>query len=422
MNPSTAPRGAPGSLVARPSKRSAHTRGRIRDAAAHVLAKKGYAGLRIQDVAERAEVRVSAIYYYFASRDALVEEVLWFGMHSLRTHVAEALAGAEPDATGRQLLHLAIEAHLRLELEISDYGQAAMRNAGHVPPDVRRRNTEELIAYRELWRDVLARAVADGSLPARDRQDLVLRFALGALNWTAEWWVPGQGDVDELVRTAIVLVEHGLAGRPAEPQPLREIALPAEDGGTRGRILDAAAATLKDRGYATTYLADIAERADVQAPAIYHYFGSREELLQAAMIAGNRLVLEKARERIAEQPDNADARELLASAVAAHVEVALGLSSCAAAVIRNAGQAPEPLRSAITREAGSYQDVWRVLISQAAAQGRLRHGLHRGMARLLVHGALNWATEWWNPGIPVEEMVAAARTFVLEGLLVDDQP
>ena len=45
--------------------KSAQTRRRILDAAAHVLSANGYAGLRLTDVAAQAELQAPAIYYYY---------------------------------------------------------------------------------------------------------------------------------------------------------------------------------------------------------------------------------------------------------------------------------------------------------------------------------------------------------------------
>ena len=66
------------------SSKSARTRERILDAAAHVLSRKGYAGTRLSDVADQAEIQAPAIYYYFPSRDDLVEEVMWSGIAHMR--------------------------------------------------------------------------------------------------------------------------------------------------------------------------------------------------------------------------------------------------------------------------------------------------------------------------------------------------
>src|ERR1700739_1178424 len=72
--------------------KSALTRARILDAAAHVLSVKGYAGLRLTDVAAEAEIQAPAIYYYYASRDELIEEVMWAGIADMREHVGAALS------------------------------------------------------------------------------------------------------------------------------------------------------------------------------------------------------------------------------------------------------------------------------------------------------------------------------------------
>src|SRR5690348_5464566 len=80
--------------------KSALTRARILDAAARVLSANGYAGLRLTDVGAEAEIQAPAIYYYYASKDELVEEVMWAGIADMREHVAAALSelpdGAPP--------------------------------------------------------------------------------------------------------------------------------------------------------------------------------------------------------------------------------------------------------------------------------------------------------------------------------------
>ncbi|WP_459980009.1 TetR/AcrR family transcriptional regulator, partial [Mycobacterium avium] len=71
--------------------KSSLTRTRILDAAARVLSERGYAGLRLTDVAAAAELQAPAIYYYFSSRDELIEEVMWSGLADMREHVAAVL-------------------------------------------------------------------------------------------------------------------------------------------------------------------------------------------------------------------------------------------------------------------------------------------------------------------------------------------
>jgi AcrR family transcriptional regulator len=90
------------------AERTEETRGRILDAAVHVLASKGYAGLRTADVAATAGVSRGALTHHFPSRDelllAVVEEVFRRAGEAGRARadtvhsVDEAIAGLLSDS------------------------------------------------------------------------------------------------------------------------------------------------------------------------------------------------------------------------------------------------------------------------------------------------------------------------------------
>ena len=194
--------------------KSARTRSRILNAAAHVLSVKGYAGTRLSDVAEYAEVQAPAIYYYFASRDDLIEEVMYAGIADMRTHLLGVLDALPPETSPMDKILAGVEAHLRHELELSDYASASIRNAGQIPERLRARQLKEESAYGRIWRRLFDEARADGQL----RSDLDARLAqllvMGALNWSAEWFDPRRSSVDTIVSNAQVLVRNGLSPAP----------------------------------------------------------------------------------------------------------------------------------------------------------------------------------------------------------------
>lgn len=197
--------------------KSARTRGRILDAAAHVLSIKGYAGTRLSDVAEYAEIQAPAIYYYFTSREDLIEEVMFSGIAEMRKHLLEVLAALPPQTSALDRIMAAVEAHLRHELELSDYTTASIRNSGQVPERLRTRQVEEEAGYNAIWSRLFDSAAADGQL----RSDLDPRMAqalvLGSLNWTAEWWNPRRSSLELIVKNAQSLVRSGLS--PADEPP-----------------------------------------------------------------------------------------------------------------------------------------------------------------------------------------------------------
>lgn len=205
-------RPSPGAGVSQqPSdSKSMKTRARILDAAARVLSTEGYAGMRLSAVAQLAEVQPPAIYYYFSSREQLIEEVMWVGVAEMREQVTKALDAAPADASAMDKIMIAVEQHLRHELQISDYATASIRNAGQLPAGIRERPDAEAALYGELWRNLIKQAAADGEI----RDDLDLHIAhmlvIGALNWAAEWWEPKRGSMDQLVATTTSFVRRGL--------------------------------------------------------------------------------------------------------------------------------------------------------------------------------------------------------------------
>ena len=201
--------------------KSARTRSRILNAAAHVLSVKGYAGTRLSDVAEYAELQAPAIYYYFASREDLIEEVMYAGIADMRTHLQGVLDALPSRTSSMDKILAAVEGHLRHQLELSDYASATIRNAGQIPERLRARQLKEEAAYGRIWRRLFDDARADGQL----RDDLDARLAqllvIGALNWSTEWFDPRRSSVDTIVSNAQVLVRNGLSPSPPASRPTK---------------------------------------------------------------------------------------------------------------------------------------------------------------------------------------------------------
>ncbi|WP_299574881.1 TetR/AcrR family transcriptional regulator [uncultured Williamsia sp.] len=200
--------------------KSERTRGRILDAAAHVLSIKGYSGTRLTDVAEYAELQAPAIYYYFPSREELIEEVMWVGIAEMREHVLAALDAADPDADAMDRIMVAVEAHLRHELEISDYTTASIRNSGQVPEQISARQKSEEALYGEVWRKLFKNAADAGMIRADLDQRVARMLVMGALNWAVEWWNPRRGSLDSVVASAQTLVRAGLSPSPSTAESI----------------------------------------------------------------------------------------------------------------------------------------------------------------------------------------------------------
>ena len=186
----------------------ARTRSRILDATAQLLSRKGYAGTRLSDVAEQAGIQTPAIYYYFASRDDLIEEVMACGLADMRTELVSTLEALPPNTSAIDRIMAAVETHLRHELELSDYTTASIRNHGQIPARMRIRADEEAQNYGAIWRQLFDDAARMGELRADVDPRIAQMLVMGALNWAAEWWDPGRTALDAIVAAAQSLIKR----------------------------------------------------------------------------------------------------------------------------------------------------------------------------------------------------------------------
>lgn len=201
-----------GSAVPRTlTEKSAKTQERIRSAAARVLSEKGIATARLGDIAAEAGVQAPAIYYYYASREELIEDVIRAGQIGTETRVTAAVEALDPDIPAIDKICVAVEAHLRALHQLSDYTTAAVRNVGQMSPDMRESMRVDQRRYGRVWK----RLFEEGRERGEIRPDLDLRTAqllvIGALNWTPEWWADSPVSLETLVSTACELTRRGLS-------------------------------------------------------------------------------------------------------------------------------------------------------------------------------------------------------------------
>jgi AcrR family transcriptional regulator len=191
------------------------TRARILDATAAVLARRGFSGTRLSDIAEEARVQAPAIYYYYSSREDLIEDVVAAGAAAMLKHLTATLSDLPHDTSPTDRLAAAVAAHLRQQLGLSDYARALARNGNQLPEQLGRRALQTVAAYSDVWRGLVEDLGNAGLLQPGLDPSIGRMLTLGALNWSVEWWDPERGSLEELTAVAQSLVLHALLQEPS---------------------------------------------------------------------------------------------------------------------------------------------------------------------------------------------------------------
>ncbi len=118
--------------------KSEKSRDLILEAAAKLFRRQGYSATTLRQIAAMAEIKAGSIYYYFDSKEAILDEVLHRGLLGVFDAVKTALKRAGK-VSHRRRIGLAIEAHLVALLEASDFTSANIRIYGQLPEHLRSR-------------------------------------------------------------------------------------------------------------------------------------------------------------------------------------------------------------------------------------------------------------------------------------------
>lgn len=190
--------------------KSEMTRRRILDAAARTFATRGYAHTRLSDVAKEANTHAGGIYYYFASREELVSEVLDVCTERTIVKCNAALDALGPDAGAPERLLTVATALLDGILSNDLFNIAHNRIYPQVPDDVRDRHRPLLRRYFTIWRDIVIAGQKSGEFRS-DIDPTILRLTIvGSIQWATEWATANDSDAEELARKMMQIFFQGI--------------------------------------------------------------------------------------------------------------------------------------------------------------------------------------------------------------------
>jgi len=174
------------------------TRLRILQSAARLFRTRGYASTSLRDIANAAGLKAGSLYNHFASKEAIVTDILNMGVQTVFDRVRAAVERLDDEAPCRELLRAAILAHLTCLLGEDNFTSANIRIFAHVPPHVRDTTLPMRHAYEAYWLDLLKRCRAQRVIPARLDAKVASMYLFGAMNWSLEWYRPGRHSVEQL--------------------------------------------------------------------------------------------------------------------------------------------------------------------------------------------------------------------------------
>ena len=182
----------------------------ITAAARESFAERGYHGTSIRDIARRAGLSLSALYYWHPSKQHLLTALIEESTHDYFQRCDDALRGTGDDPVDRldALVRVTVEYRVARQVE-SNISTLEWRN---LEPENRERLEGLRRSATRLWADIIADGVARGAFHIQHPDD-ARRAIVAACNAIAQWYEPG-GDItlpqlaERYAAIALRIVDH----------------------------------------------------------------------------------------------------------------------------------------------------------------------------------------------------------------------
>jgi TetR/AcrR family transcriptional regulator, cholesterol catabolism regulator len=205
---------ADGSALPKSPTKSEVTRRAILEAAAGLFRQRGYAAVSLRDIADVVGMKTGSLYYHFASKESLVEEILTLG-----TQGAFDASRAAVEALGRgadpvDKLGAVISAHTRFLHDEEDFASANLKILHQVPPAIRERHVRQDRAYYGYVGAIIDEIAATRGLAPGVDPSILRMLCFGAMNWSISWYDGKGASPGQIADQLITLVCRGALATP----------------------------------------------------------------------------------------------------------------------------------------------------------------------------------------------------------------
>lgn len=167
-------------------------------------------------------------------------------------------------------------------------------------------------------------------------------------------------------------------------------------GSRREDIVLAAAARFLEHGFGGTSLRDIAADCGIKAGSIYYHFDGKESLLEQVLRDGVG-AMSAAFDEVAVSAAELPAHDRVRAHVAAHLSVLFEGGPVTAAHVSAFRTLPASVREAVIPVRDAYEERWATLLDELQRAGDIAADVDLTLARLVLFGGMNFATEWYDP-------------------------
>lgn len=178
-------------------------------AASRVFAEKGFSSATVRDIADDAGTLSGSLYYYFDSKEAIVEEVLVEYLDLMVAGYRDAIDKADSPVEGlKGLIELALYGVVRHREEVK-----ILQNDWHYVAEMAGIVERQRVIER-AWLETIQAGMDAGTISTEHDARMVYRAAMGMILAVVRWFDPkGESSIEDVITSHSAILLDGILPR-----------------------------------------------------------------------------------------------------------------------------------------------------------------------------------------------------------------
>ena len=191
-------------------KKSDATRLRVLEVTADLFRRNGYQATSMRDIATAVGMKSGSLYYYFASKEALLAAILNDNIDAHIAKVKDAVARLPEGASVKEKFRVATVVTAKIIAESGDMAAASAQTLSHLQEPEYSEQASHRQAYNQFWRDLINEGKKTGEIRENLPDAVASMVVVGAMTFIAEWFDEKRSTIEQIGETYASLLFDGL--------------------------------------------------------------------------------------------------------------------------------------------------------------------------------------------------------------------
>ncbi len=186
------------------------TRDQILEAAAQIIAQKGFHAASMQDIAEAVDLKKASLYHHVSSKQEILVDLVDRALDILIERISEVV---EQPLLPEEKFRLAMRAYLEALTDYRELSAVLLLEHRSLESKMHKRHVPHRDRLEGLWRSIIEEGIQAGLFDETDPR-LAIKIVLGVANWTIMWYQSdGPLSSEQIAKISADLLLNGLNKR-----------------------------------------------------------------------------------------------------------------------------------------------------------------------------------------------------------------